>query len=144
MQHCEGDFMPETFGSFIKKKRLEKDLSLRNLGDITGLDYSYIGRLEKGTSLPSRDTVIKLAKALGIAEDELLIKAGYHPFSQDAGSTNRLPTPISVEEQIKAMLRLDPDLTEEEKQILMEDMMDYFEYRRAKLRAQRQGGKDRF
>ena len=69
--------MSKEFGTTIKNARLTKDLSLRDLAELTGLDHSYIGRLEKDTSIPSRETVVKLAKALNIPEDELMVMAGY-------------------------------------------------------------------
>lgn len=75
--------MADSFGALIKHKRLQKDMSLRDLGKATGLDYSYIGRLEKDGPMPSRDTVIKLATAFEMSLDSLLIKAGYLPSKVD-------------------------------------------------------------
>ena len=69
--------MIKEFGETIKNARLAKDLSLRDLAELTGLDHSYIGRLEKNSSTPSRETVTKLAKALNIPENELMVIAGY-------------------------------------------------------------------
>lgn len=71
--------MAKKFGSIIKRARLEKDLSLRALAELAGIDFSYISRLEKGSHTPSRDTVIKIAKALDIPVNELMIAAGYMP-----------------------------------------------------------------
>lgn len=70
--------MIKEFSNIIKNKRLEMNLSLRDLGELSDLDHSYIGRLEKGSSLPSRETVVKLAKALDLSVEELLVKAGYY------------------------------------------------------------------
>lgn len=69
--------MLKEFSSTIKTARLKQNLSLRDLAELTGLDHSYIGRLEKGGPKPSRVTVLKLAKALKIPENILLEKAGY-------------------------------------------------------------------
>jgi len=71
--------MVETFAKTIKQARLTGDMSLRDISQATGLDHSYIGRLEKGGPVPSRATVSRLAKALSIPENELLLKAGYVP-----------------------------------------------------------------
>jgi len=68
--------MESSFGSLIQKVRLEKDLSLRDLSDMSGIDHSYISRLEKGYK-PSREMVLKLSKALNLPEKELLNLAGY-------------------------------------------------------------------
>lgn len=66
----------ESFGEVIREARLKKDLSLRDLAELAGLDYSYIGRIEKGYK-PSEDAVKRLANALNLSEKELLYKAGY-------------------------------------------------------------------
>lgn len=103
--------MIKEFGKTIKNARLTKDLSLRDLAELTGLDHSYIGRLEKNSSMPSRETVAKLAKALNIPEDELMIKAGYVPNNHkesshiitgtgDGGFTFDKDIPQEVREQI--------------------------------------------
>jgi repressor LexA len=68
----------KTFGSLIQKARLQKDLSLRDLSELAGLDYSYISRIEKGYN-PSKESVIKLSKALHLPEKKLLSIAGYSP-----------------------------------------------------------------
>lgn len=68
----------KTFGGAVQKTRTEKGLTLRDLAEMSGLDYSYISRLEKGYK-PSRDTAIKLSKALNLPEKELLSLAGYAP-----------------------------------------------------------------
>lgn len=77
--------MAVSFGRKINKKRLEKDLSLRDLANLTGLDHSYIARLEKGGPLPSRETVTKLSVALDIPTNELMIAAGYLPDIRELG-----------------------------------------------------------
>lgn len=68
----------KTFGGVIQKTRTGKGLTLRELAKISGLDYSYISRIEKGY-MPSRDATLKLAKALGLPENKLLGLAGYAP-----------------------------------------------------------------
>ncbi|MGI6492643.1 MAG: helix-turn-helix domain-containing protein [Pelotomaculum sp.] len=45
---------------------------------MSGLDYSYISRIEKGY-MPSQEAVIKLARALNLPDKELLNLAGYAP-----------------------------------------------------------------
>lgn len=98
--------MLKEFGSTIKNARLRQDMSLRDLAELTGLDHSYIGRLEKGGPQPSRETVTKLAKALKIPENTLLIKAGYLP-DESCGSTpswwyrDTPPTEVELEEFLK-------------------------------------------
>jgi len=121
--------MLREFSLTIKTARLKQDLSLRDLAELTGLDHSYIGRLEKGGPKPSRDTVIKLAKALKIPENILLIKAGYSPNESDDPSTpswwhrDTPPTDVELEEFLhKANVYFDgAPLDEEDK----EDILTY-------------------
>lgn len=99
--------MLKEFSTTIKTARLTQNLSLRDLAELTGLDHSYIGRLEKGIPTPSRDTVIKLAKALKIPENTLLIKAGYMPNKSNDPTPSwwhrdTPPTDIELEEFLKS------------------------------------------
>lgn len=71
------------FGKKIRQLRLQRDMSLRDLGKISGLSYSFIGSLEKGRFSPSRDSVLALAQALGADRDELLMLAGFAPYNLD-------------------------------------------------------------
>lgn len=67
------------FGEEIKKLRLKKNLTLRELADISGLSYSFIGSLERGTFKPSRDSIKQLASSLDASELDLMILAGFIP-----------------------------------------------------------------
>jgi transcriptional regulator with XRE-family HTH domain len=47
-----------------------------------GVDHSFISRLESGTRGPSRETVLAIARALHLGDqerDELLLAARYAP-----------------------------------------------------------------
>lgn len=89
--------MASAFGKKINKRRLEKDLSLRDLANLTGLDHSYIARLEKGGPLPSRETVTKLSLALDISTDELMMAAGYLPDETKESSSQHGTVPAYTE-----------------------------------------------
>ncbi|MCY0893073.1 MAG: helix-turn-helix domain-containing protein [Acidibacillus sp.] len=67
------------FGRLLKELRLQKNMSLRDLAEKTGVSYSFIGSMEKGRYKPSRDTVIQLAKFLNCDVDDLLVSAGFAP-----------------------------------------------------------------
>jgi len=116
------------FPKRLKELRTEKDISQEELGLIMSLSKSTISLYESGKREPDYETLKKLADYFGCSTDYLLGKTNI----KDAVKQN--PT---VEEQILDMLRMDDDLTEEEKKILAEDIADYFEYRRAKLRGGR-------
>jgi transcriptional regulator with XRE-family HTH domain len=59
-----------TFGKLIKKKRLEKEQSLREFSRQTGYDIAYVSRLENDIlTPPSEDGKLeKLAEAFSIKE----------------------------------------------------------------------------
>ena len=81
------------FAQFLKKLRLESGLSQNALARRTGVDPSYINRLERGLRQPPSSGVIHdIAKALELDEystDQLLLSAGYAPTMD----TN--PQPVS-------------------------------------------------
>lgn len=71
-------------GQFIKSKRREQGLSLRELADLCGMSHSYIYCIEKGRDpktkkpiSPTIDALAKIARGLNISLDELLYNAGY-------------------------------------------------------------------
>lgn len=59
-------------GERLKKARQDKSYSLRKVGEITGLDYSYLGKIENGkVSSPSLKTLEQLCRLYDIKEAEL-------------------------------------------------------------------------
>lgn len=67
--------MAETLEGFAQRPRelrKSKNLSQTELGHLAGLHYTHIGRFEHGASRPSRDTLKRLADALGVTGDYLL------------------------------------------------------------------------
>lgn len=130
--------MEKDFGKIIESARLSQDMSLRKLAEITGLDHSFIRRIEKGKANPSRETVIKLAKALKLPEDMLLIKAGYAPDDSTPAWWYRdtPPTDIELEEFLKTanIYFNGAPLTEEDK----EDIMAYLRFKWERERKKRE------
>ena len=64
-------------GESLKARRQEKGLTLIELKALSGVDTSYLGRIERGERFPSAHILRKLFKPLGYEEDELLKLAGY-------------------------------------------------------------------
>jgi transcriptional regulator with XRE-family HTH domain len=75
----------------VKEYRAKRKFSLRELGERTGLHYSYIGKIESGkTKQPSRDTVRRLAFELEAPVDDFEMAAGYMPLDyQKTSHENR-------------------------------------------------------
>lgn len=65
-------------GKYLRKAREAKGLSLRELGQASGLDYSFIARLEKGEfASPGPEKLQKLSRALEIDIEDIYALAGY-------------------------------------------------------------------
>lgn len=87
-------------GRYIKRKRKEKDLALRDLSDLTKISHAYLSIIEKGLDprsgnpiSPTLSTLQKLAKGLDVSLEELIyvnncgdnmiLPDGAIPFSMD-------------------------------------------------------------
>jgi transcriptional regulator with XRE-family HTH domain len=56
----------QKLGNKIRQLRLDAGLSQERLGELTGLDRTYISGIERGVRNPSIRNIEKLAKALKI------------------------------------------------------------------------------
>ena len=59
-------------GEKLRQLRVEKALSLRALGEITGVAFDTISKLENGRRPARLVTIRKLAEALGVEPRELM------------------------------------------------------------------------
>lgn len=60
------------FGLVLKKTRKEKGLSQEQLAFDSGLDRSYISKLEVGSYQPSISTIFAIAEVLNVRPDDLV------------------------------------------------------------------------
>ncbi len=60
------------FGKRLRELRTSKNISVNALAVQIGVLESYIPQLERGEKLPSFETLIYIANALGVTTDELL------------------------------------------------------------------------
>ena len=65
------------FVAIIRRRRLIGRLSLRGLADASGISAAHLGRIERGERFPSAGILRKIAKPLGLDENELFVLAGY-------------------------------------------------------------------
>src|ERR1700733_9640045 len=67
------------FGERIRELRKSKNLSQRALGDKVGVSFTYISKIENEKldfgDYPSEDLILRLAGALGVDAEEMLILA---------------------------------------------------------------------
>lgn len=61
----------QKLGKKIKQLRLDAGLSQERLGEMTGLDRTYISGIERGVRNPSLKNIEKLAKALKVRVADL-------------------------------------------------------------------------
>lgn len=63
-------------GGAIRRVRQTKDMSQESLALAAEVDRSYLGRVERGDSIPALLIVIRIAKALGLTVEQLMGEAG--------------------------------------------------------------------
>lgn len=59
-------------GDRLRELRELREMSQQDLADMVGMSHTQIFRIEKGTSIPTADTVVKLARVLDCTTDYLL------------------------------------------------------------------------
>lgn len=82
--------MALTFGSKLREYRRRANISQRDLAQRTGIDFSYISKLENDRiPPPSADTIVKICDVLDIDPNELLAITGKLPSDVRSGITTR-------------------------------------------------------
>lgn len=68
------------FGELLKSIRKEKRISQRKLGEMAGIDFTYISKIENGTQAPpSEDVIRKIADILDVDAHKLILSANKIP-----------------------------------------------------------------
>jgi transcriptional regulator with XRE-family HTH domain len=68
------------FGEALRQIRREAGLTQRELASKTGLDFSYISKVENGRNPPpAADTIVQLCAAMGVQPEALLALTGKLP-----------------------------------------------------------------
>lgn len=63
-----------TLATNLRKYRIEKKLTIEQLANLIGVDYSQIGRMERGIVNANISIIFDIAKALEIEPSKLLEK----------------------------------------------------------------------
>ena len=63
-------------GANVRRLRLEQQLSQMALSERTGLHLTEISRLERGMRDPQLETIVRVARGLGVAPAKLLEGVG--------------------------------------------------------------------
>ena len=94
-------------GAYIREQREQAKISLRQLAQAAGVSNPYLSQIERGLRRPSADILQQIAKGLRISAEALYVQAG---FLEDR------PPATGVRKAVLA----DPDLSERQKQMLLE------------------------
>lgn len=78
--------MPSTskLGAWTRLHRVEQRMTMTELAAKAGITHSHLSLIESGQRDPGPNTIIDLARALGVSDTErdvMLVKAGYMPES---------------------------------------------------------------
>lgn len=92
------DLMSSTFGDLVTRRRLELNLSQRELAQRIGKSATYINYVESGKNpsaksgrfTPTVEVVDKIASVLTIPVDEARLAAGFAPLHQRNGKPETL------------------------------------------------------
>lgn len=68
----DADQVRRAFANVLTRRRLRRRWSQVDLGAYSGLEHSYISRLEKGQRTPSLDILLRLSRAFGIVPERLV------------------------------------------------------------------------
>lgn len=55
----------------LKSVRIRHELTIRQLSELSEVSRAYISEIERGETIPTIETICKLAKGLGISPEEL-------------------------------------------------------------------------
>src|SRR5882672_3182111 len=97
----------EDIGAYIRQQREGAHVSLRQLAKVAGVSNPYLSQVERGLRKPSAEILQQIAKGLRISAEALYVQAGI--LEDRPGDSG-----------VRAALLTDPQLTERQKQVLIE------------------------
>jgi transcriptional regulator with XRE-family HTH domain len=116
----------EALGAFIRERRKQANLSLRQLAELTSLSNPYLSQIERGLHQPSVRVLRAISDALNLSAETLLAQAGLIDAmagtgtrdgadAEKAGAAEDEPGVPGTEQAIRA----DQRLTEDQKSALI-------------------------
>jgi transcriptional regulator with XRE-family HTH domain len=97
----------KSIGDYIRTQREQARISMRQLAQAAGVSNPYLSQIERGLRKPSADILQQIAKGLRISAEALYVQAGIlEDRPADSG--------------VRSALLTDPDLSERQKQVLIE------------------------
>jgi transcriptional regulator with XRE-family HTH domain len=97
----------KSIGDYIREQREQARISVRQLAQAAGVSNPYLSQIERGLRKPSADILQQIAKGLRISAEALYVQAGIlDDRPADSG--------------VRSALLADPELSERQKQVLIE------------------------
>jgi transcriptional regulator with XRE-family HTH domain len=92
--------MVSDIGNRLKRLRKNKKFSLRALGKAAHVSHSFIADIEAGRSKPSLDTLMALARALGVSISDItgdvyLVAESPSPYVCETKAAHRTDDPMA-------------------------------------------------
>jgi transcriptional regulator with XRE-family HTH domain len=103
----------QSLGQFIRTQRRLANLTLREMAALTKVSNPYLSQVERGLHEPSVRVLKAIASALNVSAETLLTQAGL----LETVSTGEPAKP--PQSPVEAAIRLDPDLTDAQKDALL-------------------------
>ncbi len=60
------------FGEKLRALREQRELSLRQLGDMLGVSKNHVWNMEQGRKMPNAPMILKIADIFGVCADKLM------------------------------------------------------------------------
>ena len=97
----------KSIGDYIREQREQARISVRQLAQAAGVSNPYLSQIERGLRKPSADILQQIAKGLRISAEALYVQAGIlEDRPADSG--------------VRSALLADAELSERQKQVLIE------------------------
>ena len=97
----------KSIGDYIREQREQARISVRQLAQQAGVSNPYLSQIERGLRKPSADILQQIAKGLRISAEALYVQAGI--LEDRPGDSG-----------VRSALLADPELSERQKQVLIE------------------------
>ena len=89
------------FGAFLKEKRLQKNMSLRELSKKSGIAHTYLRNIENGTKTPPSDKILlRLEKALLLDDDSRILFYDIAAQVKEMHNHNNFYLPVDISSYI--------------------------------------------
>jgi transcriptional regulator with XRE-family HTH domain len=112
----------EALGAFIRERRKQANLSLRQLAELTSLSNPYLSQVERGLHQPSVRVLRAISDALNLSAESLLAQAGLiDAIAGGAGARTAAATAAdeAVVPDTERAIRADKRLSEDQKSALI-------------------------